>query len=89
MRAVITVVGKDTVGILSGVSQVCAEHHINVVEVSQTILQELFCMIMLVDLEKSTAKFADFSEQLKAMGKERGLQIHAMHEDVFNTMHHV
>ncbi len=89
MRAVITVVGKDTVGILSGVSQVCAENHINVVEVSQTILQELFCMIMLVDLEKSTTKFADFSEQLKAMGQERGLQIHAMHEDVFNTMHHV
>lgn len=89
MRAVITVVGKDTVGILSGVSEVCAKNNVNIIEVSQSILQELFCMIMLVDMENSTADFADFASALKEMGKEKNLQIHAMHEDVFNTMHHI
>ncbi|MBO4895122.1 MAG: ACT domain-containing protein [Clostridia bacterium] len=89
MRAVITVVGKDTVGILSGVSEVCAHNGINIIEVSQSILQELFCMIMLVDMEGATVTFSDFSDELKAMGREKNLQIHAMHEDVFNTMHHV
>lgn len=89
MRAVITVVGKDTVGILSGVSEVCAKNNVNIIEVSQSILQELFCMIMLVDMENSTADFADFASSLKEMGKEKNLQIHAMHEDVFNTMHHI
>lgn len=89
MRAVITVVGKDTVGILSSVSEICAKSNVNIIEVSQSILQELFCMIMLVDMEKATSDFADFASQLKNMGKEKNLQIHAMHEDVFNTMHHV
>lgn len=89
MRAVITVVGKDTVGIMSGVSSVCAEYNANIVEVSQSVLQELFCMIMLVDMEKSEATFADFSAALKGMGEKKNLQIHAMHEDVFNSMHHV
>ena len=89
MRAVIKVVGKDTVGILSGVSDICAENNINIIEVSQSILQELFCMIMLVDMEKSSVPFADFSDSLKAMGKEKNLQIHTMQEDVFNAMHHV
>ncbi|MBQ6264260.1 MAG: ACT domain-containing protein [Clostridia bacterium] len=89
MRAVITVVGKDTVGILSGVSDICAENNINIIEVSQSILQELFCMIMLVDMEKSSVPFAVFSDSLKAMGKQKNLQIHTMQEDVFNAMHHV
>ena len=89
MRAVITVVGKDTVGILSGVSDICAKNNINIIEVSQSILQELFCMIMLVDMEKSSVPFADFSDTLKALGKEKNHQIHTMQEDVFNAMHHV
>lgn len=89
MKAVVTVVGKDMVGILAAVSDVCSKNNINILEVSQSILQEMFCMIMLVDLEKASAKFADFADELTKLGKERGLQIHAMHEDIFNTMHHV
>lgn len=89
MRAVVTVVGKDMVGILAGVSNLCAERNINVAEVSQTVLQDMFCMIMLVDLEKADKPFSDFTAALDDLAASRGLQIHAMHEDVFNSMHHV
>ncbi len=89
MRAVITVVGKDMVGILSGVSEACAKNSVNIIEVSQSILQELFCMIMLVDLGDSGIDVARLSEQLKEFGAQKALQINVMHEDVFNTMHHI
>lgn len=89
MRAVVTVVGKDMVGILAGVSGLCAERSINVVEVSQTVLQDMFCMIMLVDLEKTNKPFSEFTSALNELASSKGLQIHAMHEEVFNTMHHV
>ena len=86
MRAFITVVGKDTVGILAKVSSICAKHDINITEVSQTILDDMFCMIMLADISKSTV---DFSEELTKYGEENNLSIHAMHEDIFNSMHRI
>ena len=89
MRAVITVIGKDTVGILAAVSSVCAEHKIYVLEVTQSILQDMFAMIMMVDIENSDISITAFSDKLAALGKERGLSIHAMHEEIFNTMYHV
>jgi ACT domain-containing protein len=89
MRAVITVVGKDMVGILAGVSGLCAQCGANVLEVSQSILQEMFCMIMLVDMSKSNVKFSDFSDILQKSGSEKGLVIHVMHEDIFNSMHRI
>ncbi|MBO5928624.1 MAG: ACT domain-containing protein [Clostridia bacterium] len=89
MRAVITVIGKDTVGILASVSAVCAEHHINVLEVTQSILQDMFAMIMMVDLKKSTLPFPEFSDQLSQLGEKMGLAIHTMHEDIFNSMHKI
>ena len=89
MRAVITVIGKDMVGILARVSSRCAEHGINVLEVTQSILQDMFAMIMMVDLTGSDLPFTDFADELAAIGGEMGLSIHAMHEDIFNTMHHV
>ncbi len=87
MRAVITVVGKDTVGILARVSAECAAHHINVAEVTQSILRDLFAMIMMVEIDNSDIPFTEFAENLEAVGKEMGLSIHAMHEDLFNAMH--
>ena len=63
MKAVIPVVGKDTVGILSEVSGVCAEFNANVIEVSQSVLQEMFCMIMMVDISKLNASFNEFSDK--------------------------
>lgn len=89
MRAVITVIGKDTVGILARVSAVCAEHQINVSEVTQSILQDLFVMIMMVDISRSDIPFTAFSDQMTALGKEMGLTVHAMHEDIFNSMHRI
>ena len=89
MRAFITVVGKDTVGILAKVSSICAQHDINITEVSQTILDDMFCMIMLADISNSTVGFVDFSEELTKYGEENNLSIHAMHEDIFNSMHRI
>lgn len=89
MRGIITVVGKDTVGILAKVSSKCAEYHVNVIEVTQSILQDMFCMIMLVDCEKCTAPFTTFAEDAKALGDDMGLSIHVMHEDIFNSMHRI
>ena len=71
MRGIITVVGKDMGGILAKVSGVCAENSVNVIEVSQSILQDMFCMIMLVDLEKSTVPFTEFSDKVTAIGEEK------------------
>ena len=85
MKAVITVVGKDTVGILAKVSTVCSEYEANVVEVSQSVLQDMFAMIMLVELRKKN--FGELSSRLEKLGDENNLKIHSMHEDIFNSMH--
>ena len=89
MRCVITVVGKDMVGILASVSGICKECNVNVTEVSQSILQDMFCMIMLADISKSTVGFIEFSEELTKYGEQNNLSIHAMHEDIFNSMHRI
>lgn len=87
MRAVITVVGKDAVGILAKVSGRCSDHHINVIEVSQSILQEMFAMIMMVDIQQSDIPFTTLVDEMTALGEENNLVIHCMHEDIFNAMH--
>lgn len=87
MRAVITVIGKDMVGILAKVSTECAAHNINVIEVTQSVLQDLFAMIMMVDISNADVPFTAFAETISAIGAEMGLSIHAMHEDIFNAMH--
>lgn len=89
MKAVITVVGKDTVGILANVSAVCAEFNANIEDVSQSVLQDMFCMIMIVDVSKLNASFTDFADKAAKLGSERGLSIHVMHEDIFNSMHRI
>ena len=89
MRAVITVVGKDTVGILSKVSSICAKYDINITEVSQTILEDMFCMIMMADITSSKVEFSVFSDELSKYGDENALSIHVMHEDIFNSMHRI
>ena len=89
MRAIITVVGKDTVGILAKISAQCAEHNVNVIEVSQSILQDMFCMIMLVDVSKCNIEFTAFAENCKKLGEDMGLVVNAMHEDIFNSMHEI
>ncbi len=89
MKAVITVVGKDTVGILAKVSALCAECGANIIDVTQTVMQELFCMIMLCETDTLTTSFSDFVDQAEKLGEENNLKIHVMHEDIFNSMHRI
>lgn len=88
-KAVITVIGKDMVGILAKVTDICAKCGINVLEVTQSILQDLFAMVMLVDMANSSADVAALSERMDELGSEMGLKIHVMHEDIFNSMHKI
>ena len=87
MKAIITVIGKDAVGILAKVSDVCAQSSVNIVEVTQSVLQDMFAMIMMVDISKSTIPFTRLVDEMMEMGQENNLVIHCMHEDIFNAMH--
>jgi ACT domain-containing protein len=89
MRGVITVIGKDTVGILAKVSAICADYNANVLEVTQSVLQEMFAMIMFVDISSLNDEFSALSDRLTALGEEIGLSVHTMHEDIFNSMHRI
>lgn len=87
MNAVITVLGKDNVGILAKVSTECAEVGVNIIEVTQSVLQGMFAMIMFVDITKCTVPFVQLVDTLTAKGETMGVKIHVMHEDIFNAMH--
>ena len=89
MKAVITVTGKDSVGIIARVSALCSEYDANIVDITQSVLSEYFAMIMLVEIDRLKLSFAEFADLLAATGREHALDIRAMHEDIFNTMHHV
>ncbi len=89
MKAVVTVVGRDTVGILAKVSAVCAEHNANIVDVTQSVMQELFTMVMLIDISNLHGTFSDMQNALYELGEKIGMKIHVMHEDIFNSMHHI
>ncbi|OPJ63048.1 ACT domain-containing protein [Clostridium oryzae] len=89
MRAVITVIGKDTKGIIAGVSTELADCEINILDISQTILQEYFTMIMLVDLEGMNVTFDELLKRLDKRSKQFGVSIKAQHEDIFNSMHEI
>lgn len=89
MRAVLTVIGKDTVGILARVSCLCAKYNVNISDVSQTILQDMFCMIMMCDISKLNIDFNDFVDNMQDLGKDLNMSIHVMHEDIFNSMHRI
>jgi ACT domain-containing protein len=89
MKAVITVTGKDSVGIIAKVATACAENGANIVDISQSVLSDYFAMIMLADIDSLNVEFSEFVDKLAALGKESGLDIHTMHEDIFNTMHHI
>jgi ACT domain-containing protein len=89
MRAVITVIGKDTVGILASISTACAKYKNNILEVTQSVMQDLFVMIMLIDINECTIPFTEFADEMAELGTEMGLSIRAMHEDIFNSMHRI
>jgi ACT domain-containing protein len=89
MRAVITVTGRDTVGILAKVTAVCAAANVNITDMSQTTMQDLFVMTMLADISKCNTEFTVLSDKLRECGKAMAMEIHVMHEDIFNSMHRI
>ena len=89
MKAVITVIGHDTVGILAKVSTRCAEYNANIIEVTQSVMEDLFAMVMLVDITKISCEFTALQNALIELGDQIGMKIHVMHEDIFNSMHHI
>ena len=89
MKAVISVVGRDSVGIIAKVSKGCADHGANILDISQTVLNDYFTMIMIADIGKLTIPFTEFVDAMSKLGRENSLEIHAMHEDIFNSMHKI
>ena len=87
MKAIVTVVGKDQVGIIAGVCNRLADYSINVLDISQTIMDGYFTMMMVVDLALCTTAFDRLSHELKTYGEERGLSIRIQREDIFDAMH--
>ncbi len=88
-KTIITVVGKDTVGIIAKVCTYLAENQVNILDISQTIVQGYFNMMMIVDANQSEKKFADISEDLEKLGENIGVQIKVQSEDIFNAMHRI
>ena len=89
MKAVITVTGKDAVGIIADVSAVCAKAKANILEITQSVLSEYFAMIILVNSDNLTLPFAEFADSLATLGKGRGLDVRAVHEEIFDAMHRI
>jgi len=89
MRAIITVIGKDRIGIIAGVSNVLADSSVNILDISQTTMQDIFTMIMLTDISQATINFTDLADKLDLKGQELGLSIRIQHEDIFNSMHRI
>ena len=89
MRAIVTVIGKDRVGIIADVTALLAQYGVNVLDISQTVLQEYFTMIMLVDASGSNTDFDELREFLRQKGEERNLVVRIQREDIFNAMHRV
>ena len=89
MRAVITVTGKDKVGIIAMASAECSKYGANIIDISQTVMKEYFAMIMLIEMDEKEKKFLALSDALKELGEKENLKIQAMHEDIFNSMHRI
>ncbi|GAY77187.1 ACT domain protein [Sporolactobacillus inulinus] len=87
MKAILTVIGKDNVGIIAGVSSKLAELDVNILDVSQTIMDGYFTMMMVLDLEKASNSFAEIKESLSEKGSALGVQIKIQREEIFTSMH--
>ncbi len=88
-RTIITVVGKDTVGIIAKVCSYLADNGINILDISQTIVQDYFNMMMIVDMGKMSKSFDSVSDELVVIGKEMGVQIKCQREEIFDMMHRI
>lgn len=88
-KVIITVLGQDKVGIIAGISAILAENGVNILDISQTILQDIFTMVMLCDITKCSIEFGALKAGLEGKGEELGVQVQVQHEDVFKFMHRI
>lgn len=89
MKAVVSVIGKDNFGILAAVSNTCSVNHANIIDVTQSVLQGMFVMVMLVDISHEECSFMNLKGDLDKLAKSINMQISLMHEDIFNSMHRI
>ncbi|MGN1417837.1 MAG: ACT domain-containing protein [Acutalibacteraceae bacterium] len=89
MKAIVTVTGKDTTGIIAKVCTLLADNDVNILDISQTVMQQYFTMTMLIDLENSPKSITEISDELEQLGKTIGLVIRTQREDIFNLMYRV
>ena len=89
MRAVITVIGRDTVGIIATTSAILSRCNINILDINQSVYTDIFAMVMFVDITNSTVSFAELQKALAEEGQRMGVVVHAMHEDIFRAMHEI
>ena len=87
MKAVVTVIGKDMVGILAKVAGACAEKNANVIEVTQSVLEGYFCMVMVIDISELDGEIPELQKKIEEKVPE--MVVHVMHEDIFNSMHRI
>ena len=87
MRAIITVIGKDKAGIVAGISAELLNHDINIIDINQTIMEEFFTMILMVDLSKSKKSFEEIKKGLTLRGNNLGVDVKIQREEIFNSMH--
>ncbi|HIQ32064.1 MAG TPA: ACT domain-containing protein [Methanothermococcus okinawensis] len=88
-RVVITVTGRDRVGIVARIASTLAENHVNILDIRQSIMGDLFTMIMLVDISKSKCAFEELVKRLNRVGEEIGVKVIVQHEDIFKYMHRI
>ena len=88
-KTVVTVIGRDTVGIIAKVSAKCAGYDVNIIDITQSVLQDMFVMVMMTDIAGLQCSFKEFSEAMDQLGKELNMEIRVMHEDIFNSMHRI
>lgn len=89
MKTVVSVIGKDSVGIIAEVSAVCSECNANILDITQSVLDDMFVMVMLTEIKKLNCSFSEYSEKMRLLGEKKGLDIRVMHEDIFNSMHRI
>ncbi len=89
MRAVVTVMGNDKPGIIARTSTLLAENEVNILDITQTIVQNIFTMVMLVDIQNSRLELSDLAEALNGLGSQLEVEIRIQHEDIFNSMHRI
>ena len=89
MKAIVTVVGKDQVGIIAAVANMLAQYNVNILDISQTVMQGYFTMMMVVDVSAANLPVADLAARMEQIGKERDLSIRLQREDIFEAMHRI